>query len=364
MIYFFLILIILIIGHELGHFLTSRLFKVDVEEFGFGFPPRLAFIKKNDTIYSLNLIPLGGFVKIKGENGKAEIGDKTNFSNQKIWKRALIVVAGVTFNIVLSFVILSFLFSFGMPTLGDTTDVDQLIKNGATIKSKEIMVTEIAKSSPAEQHLKLDDKIIGFGIPNSFMADIYTIKGFQSFVNMNKGKEILLKVERNNQISNVTLIPRILSPKGEGAVGIAYTGAILYTYPFGRNFIEAGKYISQTITAMFNSLGKAFVSIFNFKTASKEVAGPVGIANMTGKISRMGLPFFFAFMASLSINLAFMNLLPIPVLDGGKLFFLLLEKIKGSPLNRKIENYATIGGFVFLMSLVLIVTVKDIINLF
>ncbi len=364
MFYFFIILIILVISHELGHFLTSRIFKVDVEEFGFGFPPRIASFKKKNTVYSINLIPLGGFVKIKGEDGNAIFGDKTNFTNQKIWKRSLIVLAGVTFNILLSFIILSSLFFVGMPTLGDTTDVNELVRNGATIKNKEIMITDIAKSSPAAEYIKKDDKIIGFGLPNSLMADIYTIKGFQSFVNNNKGKEIVLKVESNNKVSNVSLIPRINPPVGEGAMGITYTGAIIYTYPFGRNFIEAGKYINKTIQVMFSSLGKAFLSIINLKTVSKDVAGPVGIASMSGKISKMGLPFFFAFMASLSINLAFMNLLPIPMLDGGKLFFLLIEKIKGSPLSRKIENYATIGGFVFLMTLVAIVTIKDIINLF
>ena len=364
MIYFLIILTILVIIHELGHFLTSRFFKVDVEEFGFGFPPRIFSFKRKGTTYSINAIPLGGYVKIKGEDGKAETGDKTNFSNQSIFKRALIVVAGVTFNFILSFIILSLLFSFGMPTLGDSSDVNELIQRGATIKNKEIVINQIIKSSPAENVLKIDDKIIGFGIPNSFMADIYTIQGFQSFVKKNQGKEITLKVERNNQISDINITPRIDELKGEGSIGIGYTGSILYTFPFGKNFIEAGRYIGQTINLMFRSLGKAFVSIFNFKTISKEVAGPVGIAVLTGKISRMGINFFFVFMASLSINLAFMNLLPIPVLDGGKLLFLLLEKIKGSPLNRAIENYATIGGFVFLMLLMVIVTVKDIINLF
>jgi len=251
-----------------------------------------------------------------------------------------------------------------MPTMGDSTDVNQLVQRGATIKSKEIIVTQIIKSSPAEKILKTDDKIIGFGLPNSFMADIYTIKGFQDFVGNHKGEEIVLKVERNNKTSDVLIIPRLNAPQGEGAIGMGYTGSILYTFPFGKNFLEAGRYIGQTIDLMFHSIGKAFVSIFNFKTVSKEVAGPVGIAVLTGKISKMGSSFFFVFMASLSINLAFMNLLPIPVLDGGKLFFLLIEKIKGSPLNRKIENYATIGGFAFLMLLMVIVTVKDIINLF
>jgi len=114
---------------------------------------------------------------------------------------------------------------------------------------------------------------------------------------------------------------------------------------------------------MFHSIGKAFASIFNFKTQTQEVAGPVGIAILTQKVSKMGGGFFFVFMASLSINLAFMNLLPIPGLDGGKLLFLLFEQIKGSSLNKKIENYATIGGFAFLIILIIFVTIKDILNL-
>ncbi len=350
----------------------SRIFHVDVEEFAFGFPPRIASFKKNGTTYAVNAIPLGGYVKIKGEEGTVDPNDKNSFANQPVWKRAIIVIAGVVFNIVLSFIILSILFSVGMPAVVDSTTINELVKSGARIKNKEIIINDVAPSSPAVDKLKANDRIIGFGITNNqnknntntFMADIYTLNGFQSFVDMHKGEDIALKIKRDDKVSVVNVIPRVNPPEGQGAIGIAYMGAITYTYPFGRNIVEAWKYIVQSIDLMFHSIGKAFASIFHFKTQTQEVAGPVGIAVLTQKISKMGSGFFFAFMASLSINLAFMNLLPIPALDGGKLLFLLFEQIKGSALNKKFENYATIGGFAFLMILVLIVTIKDVISLF
>jgi len=135
-----------------------------------------------------------------------------------------------------------------MPAVVDSTNINELVKSGANIKHREIIINEVAPSSPAANKLKANDKIIGFSVVdnqnknnvnNNFMADIYTLSGFQNFVDMNKGREIALKIQRDNKISIVNVTPRVNPPEGQGAIGIAYNGMITYTYAFGRNFVEA-----------------------------------------------------------------------------------------------------------------------------
>lgn len=339
----------------------SRVFNVQVDEFGIGFPPKLLGVKKGETEYSLNLLPLGGFVRIKGENGEDE-NDPKSFAHKSILCRFLILISGIGVNFLVGFIILSILFYTGMPFAGDSQEINKLISNGAIIKKQEIVIAAVAPNSPAvSSGLAAKDKIIGFGLANSMTADIYGLDDFQKFVNEHKGKEIILKVETpNNEIKTINVVPRSNPPANEGPLGIAFDSNLFYSYPLGKNFIAAIKLIWESTVLMFKSLGSAFTSIFTQSKA--QVAGPIGIAVLTKNISQRGAPFILAFMASLSINLAFMNLLPIPGLDGGKILFLIIEKIKGAPVNKKIESYATAVGLFFLLFIIIVVSIKDITN--
>src|SRR3990172_8193126 len=271
---------LLIFVHELGHFMAAKRAGVKVEEFGFGFPPRLFGVKRGETIYSLNLLPLGGFVKIFGEEGEGE-GDPRSFISKKLGTRAVIVAAGVTMNFVLAVFLLSVGHTVGLPIIVDET------------------------------------------------------------------------VEK-------ALVPRVSPPPGEGAIGIAMVKTAIVSHPW---YIAIWKGIESVF-----SLTIALVSGFYWilkglilkGTLIAEVAGPVGIAVLISETTKLGFNYVLQFAAVLSINLAIINFLPFPALDGGRLIFFGIEKVKGSPVNPKVEKYIHMAGFALLILLMLVVTFKDI----
>jgi len=347
-IFVIIFLSILILVHELGHFLTAKKFGLLVEEFGFGLPPKIWKKKIGETVYSMNALPFGGFVKILGEDG-ANSGSREkerSFVNLSIGKRAIIIAAGVLMNFLLGWIVLSIIFMIGIPQV--------------------VLITEIKQNSPAaEISLKTGDQIIEINSVK-IATDNKNIFGSEQvikIINENRGKETAIKIKRNGEIIDFSVIPRINPPAGEGSLGISLIDAglpkqnILISFWEG---LKASLILIKTIAlAIFDLIAKAFIG----KASLEAITGPIGIVKITSQAGSLGFVYLLQLLALISLNLAVINIFPFPALDGGRLIFLGIEKIKGSPLNHKFEKITNAVGFGILIFLMLIITIKDIIRL-
>lgn len=330
---------VLILVHELGHFWAAKKFNAYVEEFGIGLPPRVFGKKKGETIYSVNALPIGGFVKIAGENRELALGEKIPenriFYNLKPWKRFLILFSGVAMNFIFGWALISLVFFAGSP--------------------KGVIITQIQSNTPASQAgLKENDFILGFN----------SVEELISFINNNKGNQIELKVRRSGAEMSFNLIPRANPPQNEGALGVALSD-------LGQERIGFFKSIWEGLKVSIGIFGMIFAGIFNLlklailgKASLEAVAGPVGIVKITAQAGQLGFIYLAQFLALISINLAALNIFPFPALDGGRILFLFIEKIKGKPLPKKFEQYANAAGMALLLLLMFLITIKDISRLF
>ncbi|MBI2049393.1 site-2 protease family protein [Candidatus Roizmanbacteria bacterium] len=384
---FLFILSILVLIHEAGHFFVAKRLGIKVEEFGFGFPPRAFSIKKGETIYSINWLPIGGFVKLYGEDeagggkiriSKSEIRNNKEdlnraFFSKSPWLRALVVIAGVAMNAMLAIVIFyTFLIISGfkteLPLLSDHKFFGVNQKN-----TKEVVISDIAKNSPAEKAgLKSLIKIV-----SANGKEIKDVKDFTEIVNLNKGKEIEIEW-RDLQTKNITktkITPRLSPPKNEGALGVALfsisTAVLNYETPVQKTFSGVVHPINL-MAYNLDVMGDLIRVSFEKRTAEplgQGVAGPVGIASVTGSILEipdlkekvLGL---LNLAGLLSISLAFFNILPIPALDGGRLFFILIEGITGRKINQRAESLIHSLGMAMLLVLMAFITFKDIQKIF
>jgi len=326
---------ILILVHELGHFLSAKKFGLLVEEFGIGLPPRIFGKKIGETIYSINWLPFGGFVKIYGENGEdksdKDVQSSKNFSFLPAWKRGVILFAGVFMNFLLGWLVVSLVFAMGAP--------------------ESILITDVSSGGPAEvAGLESGDRIVSFA----------KIEEFQSFINENLGKEITVRVEHLGEVSDFVLTPRVEIPEGEGPLGLVLIQAGFpksgVVKSLADGFVFSVKMIGVIFQFLFDLISRAFVGKADFS----QVAGPVGIVKITYQAGAMGLIYILQLLALISLNLTVLNILPFPALDGGRLLFLLIEKIKGSPLPLKFEKYANAIGMLILIILMIAITVKDV----
>lgn len=417
---FVVILGILVFVHELGHFVMARRNGIKAEEFGLGFPPRLVGIqflsgkekqkfseieslevKKSDikigdeeiiqetitekihtvekkipvrkwriiwgsrdgddenekqdlhemhkkkfkggTIYSLNWLPIGGFVRIKGEDGEGE-KDEDSFVSKSAWVRIKVLAAGVIMNFILAWVLLSATFM-----LGSYQDV-----TGENREGSKILIESVEKDSPAEKMgLKVGDIIV----KNENGEIFSSVENVQKYINENKGKQVTLIVQRKDKEFSFSGTPRIEVQEGQGALGISGLGeVVIMKYGFfqslWKGFTEIGN--------MFITIGHLIKGLFYGEVTGVEVMGPVKLAAFTGQIIPLGFVFVLRFIAIFSINLAIINALPFPALDGGRILFILIEKIKGSPVSQKVEQtFHTVGMFL-LLALMLFITVREI----
>ncbi len=348
---------LLIFVHELGHFLAAKKAGVKVEEFGFGFPPRLFGIKKGETIYSVNLIPLGGFVKMVGQDDfdvnascKAK-KDHRNFNCQPALKRAGILVAGVIMNLLLAMVLMIIGFNLGMPT---STDDTSRFKN-AEIKTS-VLVMEVADGSPAAKiELKMGDDIKKIDNQN-----VSSKQFLQDYINSHKGKKVTLEVDRHGERHLLTPVLRKEPPQNEGSLGIGIEESKIVKYSFFPAIWFGVKETFYMIWLVLVALFVFFKDIFVSFHVSDQAAGPVGIARMSGQIAQLGFIYLLQFTTLLAINLGLVNLLPFPGLDGGRLLFLGIEKLRGKPVSPKIENIIHLVGFGLLIILIIFITYRDI----
>jgi len=351
---FIAILAVLILVHELGHFIAAKRSGAKVEEFGIGFPPRVFGLKYGETIYSINLLPIGGFVKIFGEDGEKR-RDKRSFGSKPLRTRAIIIVAGVLMNLILAVVLLSFGHIIGLPQVIDGESAS------ANVKNITVRIVEIAKNSPAETaEVKIGDIVYSMSFGMDKISNIESVENIQNFTKSHIGEKITLSLKRGDKIIHKVLTPRSEAPEGQGPIGFAMVKTGQVSYPF---YLAPFKGIESTARIAWNTIGafgKILADLLTTGKLTEELAGPIGIAVITGQVQKLGFIFLLQFVALISINLAIINILPIPALDGGRLLFLGIEKVKGSPVKQKYEKMAHTIGFALLIFLMILVTFRDI----
>lgn len=351
----FLSLIGLIILHEFGHFILAKKFGTEVEEFGIGYPPRIWGKKIGETLYSLNLLPFGAFVKIRGEEGGIE--DYRSFIGKPIWQRVLIVLGGVVSFWIIATILLTMVAGFwGLPTAVKDEE------NSGLIRPK-VQITGLASQSPAAlADLRVGDVIQEIKSKEEEIKNINKVKEVQKFIKAHRGEEVVLQIKRGKEILEKKVIPRISPPPGQGPLGVSLTRIALKPYswfeaPF-QGIVVCGRLTVNIVQGWILGL-KNLLGIVELPAGLKmEMMGPLGIFDLLREYFEMGINYFLFLIALISVALALFNILPIPALDGGKLMFLAIEKIKGRPINQKIEQKITTFFFILLIILMIFVTIK------
>ena len=331
---------VLILVHELGHFLTAKFFGVRVHEFGFGFPPKILGKKVGETTYSLNLLPFGGFVKIHGEDGE-EIQDKRSFAVQSVGRRSVIVLAGVFMNVFLGWLILSAVFAIGSP--------------------RHLAIGGVGEMSPANKaNIKGGDVVLEATFNSLVLKDPIRVNEFIALVKEAGENTVNLKIKRGDTIFDVSLRGRTNPPSGQGSLGLSLVEIGFAREPLLKSFAKGAIATFETLKMVSLGFLNFFSRLFVTPQIIETVTGPIGIFTLAAQAGSLGIVYLLELIAFISINLAVLNLIPFPALDGGRFLFLLVEKIKGSPIPRKFQMVVNAIGFVALIILMVIVTVKDI----
>lgn len=351
---FFLILSILILVHEFGHFIVAKKNGVLVEEFGFGLPPRLFGKKIGETVYSINALPFGGFVKVLGEEehelAKKKVSpalQKRTFVSKKPLVKIAIIAAGVIANFLLGWLVISYLFTRGVPVPTDTVTVEK-VAPGAPAQSAGIQKKDIVRAVTIYSNQTIT----------------FPIKKTEDLIDISKkyaGERITLHLVRRGMEKNISVVPRKNPPSGQGALGVLITtDFIIKKYPwYSAPFF--GLYESLKITRfMIAEIFKMVAKLVTFQKATFDVAGPVGIAQITGKAVSAGYDAVLQLLGILSFNLAIINIIPFPALDGGRLAFIVYEWVSKRKINPMFEKKANLIGFAILIGLIIVITIKDI----
>ncbi len=354
-------LAILILGHEAGHFLSAKFFRMKVDEFGFGFPPRIKAWrfpdkasfdaardkqgKKGETEYSLNWPPFGGFVKIAGEEDQiinpqkleslTPSEKKRYFLFRPAWQRLIVIANGVLVNFIIGWLMISFVLMAGTPSI--------------------LLIGEVQPGSPAQKA----------GILAGDMIKNYSSsEDFKSFIDARRGEPVTLDIIRANKNLSITATPRVSNLKNEGALGVVFSETGMKRQGFFSALADGFKeslFICRETLSAFYQLVK---NLLLHGSLLAGVVGPVGIFSVAEQTGRIGFIYLAQLIGLISLNLAVINLIPFPALDGGRIFLIIVEKVKGSPVSVKTQSLINGAGFAFLIFLMAIITVRDVINLF
>lgn len=358
---FIIVLGVLIFVHELGHFLVAKWAKIRVDEFAIGFPPRIASFTKGETRYALNLIPFGGYVKIFGENPD-EVSlnpDATDsFVHKSKWIQAAVLVAGVTFNIVFAWLLLSVSYMSGFPSIVNETNTHE-------VTDAAVVITSVLPDSPAQKAgLRSGDKITMLEIEDRAVLGNPTVEGVQTFIATHGEENITMHVARDAGDASISVTPTTAVVDGRPAIGISMS--LVGTIKLG--FFDALQKAAQTTITMMQEIATGLVQfvgeMFVGKAQLNQVAGPVGIVGMIGDATQFGFIYLLGFTAFISLNLAVLNLMPFPALDGGRLLFVLIEAVTRRQIPARVANILNSIGFALLILLMVVITVSDIIKLF
>lgn len=343
---FLILLLALILVHEAGHALAARWSGCRVEEFGFGLPPRLLSKRIGETVFSLNALPIGGFVKITGEDGEAA-GDPRSFTRQPRWQRALMLAAGVLGNLLLAWVVFTVVAGAGV-------DVPIEVANGrATDRRVEILEV---RDVPAlrDSGIQAGDLLV-----SALGETVSSAEQAAQRVRGAAGETVTLGVRRGDEVREVTLTFTPSKQAGEPVgLGLLDVGTIRVPWILAPQ--EGLRRTGQTMALTASGLGRIVREAVLERKAPADVAGPIGIASITGVVAKRGFLPLLELTGVLSVNLALVNILPIPALDGGRLLFLLLDALGLRFLRGKPERLAHTIGFALLLLLLALITLNDI----
>ncbi|HSX41209.1 MAG TPA: site-2 protease family protein [Candidatus Saccharimonadales bacterium] len=353
-----ILLVILIFGllvfvHELGHFVAARRNGVEVEEFGFGFPPLLYGRQVGRTKYSINWIPLGGFVRLKGEN--LTDGTEGSFGAASFWAKTKILLAGVTMNALVAYLILVYLCLTGLPPL---IDKQFAFGQASYAQPKQVMVVAVEPDSPADRNdIKRGDILLeADGQKLSSESDLL------NFTKSHAGRSVTIDVDRHGQRRTIHTLLRPADSK-QGFLGVTPLQTYKLKYGFVDSLIVSAGLLWQLIIGTLLAFGGLIAGLFIHGQVSDQVAGPVGIVVILSNIVNLGLAYVLTFVASISLSLAVINALPLPALDGGRWVMALAQAISGKTLSERVETAIHAAGFVALILLMVVVTAFDIARL-
>lgn len=374
---FIAILALLILIHEFGHFIAAKKNGVRVEEFGFGLPPRIFGIKKGETIYSINLIPLGGFVRLYGEEYH-EIKDKTAskvaFINKKPWQKAIIVAAGVIMNLVLGVTIFYGLLSannFQSDPIPVITEVN--FKFGT--QEKKVIIARVSKDSPAERsNIKSEDVVNRYKIDGKDWTNINSASEFINIVKNSKDADVSFDLlnNKNGERKTVQVKPVFDKKLNRYIIGVNLADVVILKYETLTDKLFSGFIHSYNLMdynlKVVSSLFSQAVKEKNVETVSQVFSGPIGIfAVIEDTIKSSGKKIFnnlANIIGLLSLSLALMNILPFPALDGGRMVFVIYEWITNKKPNKEIEKYVNLIGFVILITFGIVISINDVVKFF
>lgn len=346
---FAVLLLALVLVHEFGHLIAAKRAGCRVEEFGFGFPPRLFSFVWHGTRYSFNALPLGGFVKIEGEDMQDSNPGPESFAGKSAAWRTIILSAGVTMNVVLAIALLTVQAGIGRPVLSTS-------ENKAKLTDLKTYVMDVAQNSPAasagihalDRLAKIED------IQNP------TVEEIQAMVAERAGTPVKIELERQGQHQTIEIVPRVDPPAGEGALGVSLATTGLERVPWWTAPWEGLKRSFEMLIGIVTQFGLVLGRLFQQGRLQDTLTGPVGIAVYAHEVTQLGFSYILEFGALISLNLALINILPFPALDGGRILFIALEKVIGRRFPGKIEQTAHLVGFGLLILLMVLITFRDV----
>lgn len=361
---FLIILVLLIVSHEFGHFIVAKLNNIRVDEFSFGFPPNIFKKKIGETTYKINALPFGGYVKIygQGEEDDPDVDEKRSYNNKPHYIRAMVLLGGVVMNFILAWLLLSIGLMSGLPSsvsgFGDVS----------SIKNAGVTITSVIKDSPAEKSdLRAGDKIILLETKTDstlLSSSFLEVESVQDFIARNEGEEIRIHINRAGQDLEILVTPEINQIEKKAMVGISLDMIGELKLPIHKAVWEGLKLTGNLFLATVESFYNLIKNSILGQASLSSLTGPIGLVGIVGEAIDFGFVYLLSFIALISINLVVINLIPFPALDGGQLLFLLIEKIKGSKINPKVYSWINVIGMGILILLMIAISYHDIIGLF
>lgn len=357
---FLLILAALIFVHELGHFIVAKKFGIRVDEFAIGFPPKIWSKKYGETTYAINSIPFGGYVKIFGENPNEESmtgpDSARSFINVSRLKQAVVLVSGISFNILFAWIILSISFMSGL-----TTSVRD--SYASYVKDPHVIIIASQTDSPARLAGFVGGETIISLEADGKKINTAKVEEAQNFIAKSNGA-IKINYKQGNELKSATVTATEGLIEGKKAIGIAMDTVGTVRLPAHKALFEGARLTVGITENVAIGLYNFVFDAFRGKADFSQVTGPVGIVGLVGEASSLGIVYLMSFAAFISINLAVINIIPFPALDGGRLLFVAIEAIRRKAISPKIANALNGAGFALLILLMLVVTYKDVIKMF
>ncbi len=359
---FIVVLLVLVLVHELGHFAVAKWTGMRVDEFGFGFPPKLFGVRRGETEYTFNLFPVGGFVKIYGEDalleGEATHKDATSrsFMAKSKWAQSAVLLAGITMNILFAWVLVTLAFGLG---------VKSAVSEAEATDTAVLAITNVLPGGPAGDATLTAGAVIREVKAGADSLTTLTPSAFSAFIEAHSGVPVTIVYTMKGETRVVEITPKagVIEGSDRPAIGVALTLIDTVSRTFTEAVVDATVYVVTSFRDIAVGIGALLYDAVRLRADFSQVAGPVGIVGLVDEASSYGLTSLLLFTAFISINLAVINVLPFPALDGGRLLFVIIEAVKGTPIKAQYVAILNTAGFFILILLMVLVTWNDVARL-